>query len=197
MNSIVRRAGRGSTLLVGSVALAFSLAACGGGSEDPAETTAEETAAEEAAEETTEAAEETTEESAEATEEGAEDPAAGGEVTEEDLTAAKESFLGFLNAVGEGDYAAACGFMLDPTTNEPMSGEMQEGCASGLEGSGGTSSFTPDMVAMIEENLEATDNGDGTIALSAMGQDMGMQMVKGSDGKWYIDSSALLASQSG
>lgn len=193
MNSIVRRAGRGSTLLVGSVALAFSLAACGGGSEDPAETTAEETAAEEtteeAAEETTEAAEETTEESAEATEEGAEDPAAGGEVTEEDLTAAKDQFFGFMTALLDGDYEAACGFAIDPNTGEPISGDMQTSCAEGMATQGEaiqSSGLTSDSLDLIKDQTETVDNGDGTIGVKMAGSDFPYSLVKASDGKWYI-----------
>ncbi|EWS82974.1 hypothetical protein BF93_06440 [Brachybacterium phenoliresistens] len=188
MNSIVRRAGRGSTLLVGSVALAFSLAACGGGSEDPAEPTAEETAAEETTEDT--AAEETTEEAAEeateeTTEEGAEDPAAGGEVTDEDLTAAKEQFVAFVGALGEQDAAKACGFMLDPSTGEPVSDANLETCTSQLESTGMMDTFTPEVASMITTDMiNATGNPDGTITLDMSGSKV--NMAKASDGKWYF-----------
>ncbi|MFC0674246.1 hypothetical protein [Brachybacterium hainanense] len=208
MNAIMRKAGRGSTLLVGTVALAFSLAACGGGGDAAEETTGgEDTAAEqtteEKAEETTEAdaaAEETTEEDAAAEETTEGDDAAAGatEVTDADLTAAKEQFIGFFTAASEGDYKAVCGYMLDPTTKEPMTeGPMLDGCASGVEGSLDPSTFSPEMVSMIDSMVEPVDNGDGTIGFTLQGTDLGMPMSKASDGKWYIDSGALMSSEAG
>lgn len=196
MNAIIRKASRGSALLLGSVALTFSLAACGGGGDDAAETTAEETAAEATTEESSEAeaaAEETTESEGEAaTEESAEGGEAAGAVTEEDLAAAEETFIGFMTAAGEGDLEGACGYMLDPSTGAAPSEAFTSGCASSMEGNESLSMFTPETIEMIKDQVEATDNGDGTISIMVAGQDAGLPMAKGTDGKWYIDSKTLV-----
>lgn len=185
MNATIRSAGRSSSILIGTVALAFSLGACSGSEEPPAEETAaeEETTEEMTQEETTEedTAEETTEE--EMTEEEAGGAAA--DVTEEDLSAAKGQFIGFVQALGEKDATKACGFMIDPSTGEPVADENLETCASTLESSGMMDTFTPEMAGMISEDmLTATANDDGTITLDLSGSEL--KMVKASDDKWYF-----------
>ena len=190
MNATLRKAGRGSTLVIGSIALAFSLAACGGSESSREAPADEETTEEAAAEEEATSEEGMTEE--ETTEEEAEAAGSAEDVTEDDLAASEQQFIEFVTAVSDGDFPGACGFVLNPETSEPMSGADAEACGKGMESSGVSDTFTPDMASLFtEENLEASANEDGTIAMSLMGSDSGMQMVKGSDGKWYIDGSAL------
>lgn len=40
--------------------------------------------------------------------------------------------------------------------------------------------------------VETSDNGDGTVAVSFMGEDAGISMVQGDDGKWYVNSAELI-----
>lgn len=200
MRSIMRTTTRRAAVAVGALALAAGAAGCGaltGGDEPETETTAEEEAGteEDAATEedaTTEddaaTEEDATEEDA-ATEDdaAAEDAAAeSGPLSDEDLTAAADRFYEFLEKAAASDFVGACGLMIDPTTDEPVSGATAEGCAEGLET--GLGENVSALGSIDRSSVETTDNGDGTAAVQFMGSDFGYNMVKASDGQWYIDS---------
>lgn len=195
MRSIMRTTTRRAAVAVGALALAAGAAGCGaltGGDEPETETTAEEEAGTEEDAATEEDA--TTEDDA-ATEEDAateddateEDAAAeSGPLSDEDLTAAADRFYEFLEKAAASDFVGACGLMLDPTTDEPVSGATAEGCAEGLET--GLGENVSALGSIDRSSVETTDNGDGTAAVQFMGSDFGYNMVKASDGQWYIDS---------
>lgn len=177
MTSFMRKSVRRSAVVLGAAAVAVGAAACGGSTEtteaDPA---------------TEEQAEEATEESA-AEEETTEDEAAEGEAeafSDEDLQGASDRFYEFLEYTVTGDFEAACGMVLNPVTDEPMSGEEAEACAGGMEGTSASQLDESALDAISPEDIEATDNGDGTVAISMMGSDFPYGMTKGSDGEWYI-----------
>lgn len=198
MTSIMRRTVRRSAVTLGAVALALGAAAGGGSSDaesgDSGEDTAttEEAAAEdEATEEDTAAEEDTTAEEDTATEEDSaaeEGDEAATELTEEDLTAAEERFLEFLQVADDGDHEATCGYVLDPNTGEPAEGAFVEGCAEGMAGNmGNVEPGTFDSLSV--DDIEAADNGDGTVAITFLGSDFPLDMIQGPDGQWYIDGS--------
>lgn len=181
MTSFMRKSVRRSAVVLGAAAVAVGAAACGGSTE----TTEADPATEEQAEETTE---EATEESA-AEEETTEEEAAEGEAeafSDEDLQGASDRFYEFLEYTVTGDFEAACGMVLNPVTDEPMSGEEAEACAGGMEGSSASQLDESALDAISPDDIEATDNGDGTVAISMMGSDFPYGMTKGSDGEWYI-----------
>ncbi|MDN5687352.1 MAG: hypothetical protein L0G94_11860 [Brachybacterium sp.] len=209
MTTIMRRTVRGAATGLGALAVVAGASSCGSllgggdedGSQDPAgeEQSAEEggdgAAAEEgdgAGDEGDDAASDEGDDTAAeddgddvATDEGGDDAAAGGEVAEEELGAAKQRVLTFFEALGEQDAEAACSVMLDPSTGEPASGEGLADCVDELESSGQLEQFTPEVVDVITEDmLEAEGNDDGTITISAAGTEVSMQ--KADDGTWYI-----------
>lgn len=200
MRSIMRTTTRRAAVAVGALALAAGAAGCGaltGGDEPETETTAEEEAGteEDAATEedaTTEddaaTEEDATEEDAATEDDATEEDAAAesGPLSDEDLTAAADRFYEFLEKAAASDFVGACGLMIDPTTDEPVSGATAEGCAEGLET--GLGENVSALGSIDRSSVETTDNGDGTAAVQFMGSDFGYNMVKASDGQWYIDS---------
>ena len=220
MNAIMRKSVRGTTAGLGALAIIVGASACGtisdlagggDGGDDPA---AEEPAEDEGAEgEGAEGAEGegAEDEGAAAEEDGAAEDAGGessdggaadeeteggeaGALSEEDLTAAGDQGLAFLKAAASGDGEGACAVVLDPTTGNGMSGSTLEACAAGFEGKAEEegATFDPSAAEALDRSMiEATDNGDGTAGLTMMGTDAGVTMVKGEDGKWYVDSSAV------
>lgn len=200
MRSIMRTTTRRAAVAVGALALAAGAAGCGaltGGDEPETETTAEEDAGteEDAATEedaTTEddaaTEEDATEEDAATEDDATEEDAAAesGPLSDEDLTAAADRFYEFLEKAAASDFVGACGLMIDPTTDEPVSGATAEGCAEGLET--GLGENVSALGSIDRSSVETTDNGDGTAAVQFMGSDFGYNMVKASDGQWYIDS---------
>jgi hypothetical protein len=198
MNATLRKFGRGSAALAGTFALGLSLAACGGGDETEETTEAEAPAAETTEEAPAEsdgggdavAGDETTDDSADDTTDESDDAdsedSGSTEVTDDDLSNAKDQTMGFFEALADGDNSKACGFFLDPTTGDPAEGEVKEACGEYLDDNESLSSLTPETVDLIEDQIETVDNGDGTIGIEAGGSDMGLHMEKGSDGNWYF-----------
>ena len=132
--------------------------------------------------------------------EGAEgDDAAGGSegepVSEEDLTAAGDRAFEFVKAAASGDAEGACALALDPTTGSGLTGSGAESCVAGYEESAeeeGTA-LDPSIADALDRSMvETSDNGDGTVAVSFMGEDAGISMVQGDDGKWYVNSAELI-----
>ena len=132
--------------------------------------------------------------------EGAEgDDAAGGSegepVSEEDLTAAGDRAFEFVKAAASGDAEGACALALDPTTGSGLTGSGAESCVAGYEESAeeeGTA-LDPSIADALDRSMvETSDNGDGTVAVSFMGEDAGISMVQGDDGEWYVNSAELI-----
>ncbi|WP_270407786.1 hypothetical protein [Brachybacterium paraconglomeratum] len=132
--------------------------------------------------------------------EGAEgDDAAGGSegepVSEEDLTAAGDRAFEFVKAAASGDAEGACALALDPTTGSGLTGSGAESCVAGYEESAeeeGTA-LDPSIADALDRSMvETSDNGDGTVAVSFMGEDAGISMVQGDDGRWYVNSAELI-----
>lgn len=127
------------------------------------------------------------------------DDAGGGSegepVAEEDLTTAGDRAFEFVKAAASGDAEGACALALDPTTGSGMSGSSAEACVAGYEESAeeeGTA-FDPSIADALDRSMvETSDNGDGTVAVSFMGEDAGISMVQGDDGKWYVNSGELI-----
>ncbi|MGY5764607.1 hypothetical protein ACXET9_05320 [Brachybacterium sp. DNPG3] len=202
MTTYIRRSTRALAVGIGAVALSVGAAACSSGGDEgtattDAEVTAEETTAEETtAEETTEdQVEETTEETSEETDETDEtdetgsDDAASGDVTDEDLSAAKSQVLGFLGALGDQDAEAACSFAINAATGEPYADDELAACGEQIESTGMMDVFTPELVALVtEDTLTAEANEDGTITVGASGSSQ-MVLTKASDGNWYVSGS--------
>lgn len=176
---IVRRAAAG----VGALALLLGAAACTGGDEEPRGS--ESSTAQEAAPTAGEDAQPTQEPTTTAPSDG------GGEspFTEEELEAASQRFVEVLRVLDDQDWEAACGMVLDPTTGTAPEGERLRDCAEGAE------SAVADRAALLEPGvfdavepsmITARDNGDGTVSLSVLDEDLGIPMSPGEDGRWYL-----------
>jgi hypothetical protein len=180
MTKSMRRTVRGMATGLGALAIIAGTAACGGSGEgeEAAETgeqsaTQEEPAAEEPAAEDEEGA----------AEEGAAQEA--GPVDEAGLTAAGDRFLEFITVLDDGDAEAACGFFIDPTTGEPVSGATLTQCGEALAPQ--MESLEPGSMDIIDRSMvETADNGDGSVSVSMSGTDFPYSMVQGSDGQWYM-----------
>lgn len=127
------------------------------------------------------------------------DDAAGGSegepVSEEDLTAAGDRAFEFVKAAASGDAEGACALALDPTTGSGLTGSGAESCVAGYEESAeeeGTAVDPSIADALDRSMVETSDNGDGTVAVSFMGEDAGISMVQGDDGEWYVNSAELI-----
>lgn len=198
MTKSMRRTVRGMATGLGALALIAGTAACGGlgEGEEAAETgdqpaaeepaTQEEPAAEEAAEQEG-AAEEEAADSAETAAEEADAAAAeqAAPVDEAGLTAAGDRFLEFIAVLDDGDAEAACGFFIDPMTDEPVTGATLTQCGEALAPQ--MESLEPGSMDMIDRSMvETADNGDGGVSVSMAGTDVPYSMVQGSDGQWYM-----------
>lgn len=218
MNSIMRKTVRGTATGLGALALIAGASACGaigdlaGGGEGGDDPSAEQPAEDEGGESEGsegEDAEGSESEDAEGSEGegsasedagGAEgDDAAGGSegepVSEEDLTAAGDRAFEFVKAAASGDAEGACALALDPTTGSGLTGSGAESCVAGYEESAeeeGTA-LDPSIADALDRSMvETSDNGDGTVAVSFMGEDAGISMVQGDDGEWYVNSAELI-----
>lgn len=113
------------------------------------------------------------------------DAAAGEALSDEDITAASERFVDFIHVLDDGDPVAACAFVVNPATGEPMTGDEATACGDGLAPS--MEGLEPGSMDVIDASMiEATDNGDGTVGITMGGTDFPYSMTKGSDGEWYV-----------
>lgn len=185
MNATITRARRAAVAGLGGAALALTLAACGGGGGDETATSA--AASSEAA---TSAAASEAATSAAATSEAASSPAAAPTqpATDADLEPAKQRFVDFYQAIGNGDLEGACAMILDPSTGTGMtSGSAKDGCTQGLQSSQSTYAANKDAVTV--DVLDAQLSPDGTVTVSPKGASEQLQVpvTKGADGQLYID----------
>lgn len=184
--------------LAGAVGLAsismIALAACGGGGEVTTgggdETTTE--ASSEAA--TTDAATSDAATSDAATTDAATTEAAAGiqPATEADIEPAKQVIVDFYDKAASGDFAGACGLVLDPTTHVGLGAGsvFTNACVQGLEGQKDT--FSQFKGLITADMVSATVEPDGRLAITLGGQPTALKAAKGADGNIYID---MLGSQ--
>lgn len=185
VRTTARTAVRTGAVTLGGLALALGAAACSGGDEGTEPTTEEPAVTEE----TSEPAEETSEEPSEET---SSEPAAsdgGGEAPgEEELTAAKERFIDFLQVIDDSDYEAACGFTLDPGTGQPPTGESLSSCAESLESEmSGVGTIQPGTFDAVDASMVGAEpNEDGTVTLTIGADQFPLPMIEHTDGQWYF-----------
>ena len=110
---------------------------------------------------------------------------ADGDLSDEDLDAASQRFVDFMQVMDDGDGEAACAFFLDPQTDEPVAGKTLEMCGEmvtpQMEG------LEPGTMDILDASMvTAIDNGDGTVSIDIMGSEFPNPMAKASDGEWYL-----------
>lgn len=180
MTTTMRSILRGAATGMGALALLAGTAACTGGEKEESPSSPQSTPAES--------------ENAQPTEESeAEDAASdgGGEspFSDDELHAASQRFLDVLQVLDDQDWEAACGMVLDPTTSAPPEGERLQECVDGVEPVIGDQAeqLEPGAFDAVDPSMiEASDNGDGTVSLSVLGNALDIPMAPGQDGRWYL-----------
>jgi len=122
------------------------------------------------------------------------DPAASdgggdGTVSDEDLAAATDRFLGFLAVMDDQDWDSACTYVLDPRTGTAPEGERLQECADGAREAMAEYEdlLQPGVFDQVDASMvTAEPEEDGTIALSLLGQGIDVPMIRGDDGQWYL-----------
>lgn len=208
MNVFMRGVVRRTTVGLGALALAAGAAACGGGGDQepaPEEPSIEEPAGEEGDGEASDAGGEQPAPGTEPSDgggmfDGDEDPAGSGasdggddaetgsELSEEEIGAATERFVEFLEAVESHDAEAACSMLLNPETGQ--TGDEMPECMEFFE-----QEVIPQVQGGEYRDLDASmvepeDNGDGTVTMNLDGSPFGLPMGQGEDGTWYVTADA-------
>ena len=177
MSTTMRGILRGVATGVGAVALLWSAAACTGAEEQPPDGGSAPTSATEPDEGATDTGSPTY------------SPAGQSPYGEEDLQTASQRFVDLLHVLDDQDWEAACGMVLDPTTGTAPEGERRQECAAGAESAIGehAEQLEPGAFDTIDASMvEAHDNGDGTVSLSVLGEELDVPMAPGEDGRWYL-----------
>lgn len=178
MRSILQSAATG----MGAVALLLGATACTGGEEEPSG--AESPSSQQDTPSTGEEPQPTEGSEGETSDGGGESP-----FSEAELDAASQRFLGVLQVIDDHDWESACGMVLDPTTGAAPEGERLQECVDGVE------PVVGDQAALLEPGafdavdvsmIEASDNGNGTVSLSVLGNDLDIPMAPGDDSRWYL-----------
>ncbi|MEV0869499.1 hypothetical protein AB0I24_16385 [Brachybacterium paraconglomeratum] len=113
----------------------------------------------------------------------------GGDVSDADLSAATDRFLGFLGVIDDQDWEAACGYVLDPGTGAAPEGERLQQCADGARGAMADyeEMLEPGVFDQLDASMvQAEPAADGTISLSLLEQPVEIPMTSGDDGQWYL-----------
>lgn len=115
----------------------------------------------------------------------------GGEspYSDQELAAASQRFVDVLQVLDDQDWEAACGMVLDPTTGTAPEGERLQECVDGVQPVIADQAETLEagtFDAVDPSMIEASDNGDGTVSLSVLGNDLAVPMTLGDDGSWYL-----------
>jgi hypothetical protein len=177
-----RSIARGAATGLGTLALLLGAVACTGGDEEPPGP--EDTRTQEAPDPG-------------GTDPSASEPAAsddGGEATtspftEQQLDAASQRFLEALQVLDDQDWEAACGVVLDPTTGTAPEGDRLTECADDVDEvvAGHADLLEPGTFDDLDVSMiEATDSGDGTVAIGVLGEELDIPMAPGEDGRWYL-----------
>jgi len=109
--------------------------------------------------------------------------------TAAELDAASQRFLEALQALGDQDWESACDVVLDPTTGTAPVGERLTKCVDGAERelAEQAAALEPGMFDALDVSMiEASDNGDGTVTLSVLGEELDIPMAPGDDDRWYL-----------
>ena len=170
---------RGTATGMGALALLLGAAACTGGEEESPSSPPTTSSASEDAQPTQESGAEGA-----ASDGGGESP-----FSDEELDAASQRFLDVLQVLDDQDWEAACGMVLDPSTGTAPEGERLQDCVDGVEPVIGdrAEQLEPGAFDAIDPSMiEASDNGDGTVSLSVLGNDLDIPMAPGYDGRWYL-----------
>jgi len=109
--------------------------------------------------------------------------------SDEELEAASQRFVDVLQVLDDSDWEAACAMVLDPSTGTSPEGDRLQECVDKaeptLDEQAGT--LQPGMFDAVDTSMiAASDNGDDTVSLSVLGEDLGIPMVPGADGRWYL-----------
>lgn len=203
MNAFVRNVARRTSIGLGVLALAVGAAACGGDdAQEPApeqEPGVEETAPEDDEQlEPSDGSEQQSDADGEAdgdseASDGGEsngDPEAsdgGGdaeELSEQDLEAAKQSWVGFIQALDDQDAEQACSYLLHPETGQTGEGDPE--CEAAFEEDVMSQVDGDEFADLDTAMIDAEDNGDGTVTVLLDGQPFPLPLVAGEDGEWYL-----------
>ena len=110
-------------------------------------------------------------------------------MSDADLSAATDRFLGFLGVIDDQDWEAACGYVLDPGTGTAPEGERLQPCADGARGAmtDYEEMLQPGVFDQLDASMvQAAPADDGTISLSLLEQPVEIPMIRGDDGQWYL-----------
>ncbi|MBK0330094.1 hypothetical protein I8D64_01565 [Brachybacterium sp. MASK1Z-5] len=216
MKTRIRGIAKGLAVGTGSLALALSLAACGGSSSDDAsgddggKVKAGESTDSDSSSDDSSSSEDTS--SDEATDDSSSDDAASDDssaaddstsddsssdeksdnsgskddVTDADLKAAKSRYIDFMNALADKDAKKACGFAMDPSTKKPIDGAALKVCAKQIEDSGMMDTFTPELVDAVDESMLDAKAEDDGTITLSIEGSNETPMEKATDGKWYF-----------
>ncbi|MDN5820184.1 MAG: hypothetical protein L0H39_01715 [Brachybacterium sp.] len=183
MTMTMRSISRGAATGMGAVALLLGAAACTGGEgEEPSGPRS--SSSQQDAPSTDEDTQPTEGSEGEASDDGGESP-----FRETELDAASQRFLDVLQVIDDHDWESACGMVLDPTTGLAPEGDRLQDCVDGVEPVIGEQAelLEPGAFAAVDVSMiEASDNGDGTVSLSVLGNDLDIPMAPGDDGRWYL-----------
>ncbi|ASK66987.1 hypothetical protein CFK39_00820 [Brachybacterium avium] len=165
---------RGTAAGMGAAALLWGATACTGGEEEPA-----------AAESSS------SQQGGGSPGEDAQPSDGGGETrfSDAELDAASQRFLDLLQVIDDHDWESACGMVLDPTTGSAPEGERLQDCVDGVEPvfAAQAELLEPGAFDALDASMiQASDNGDGTVSLSVLGNDLDIPMAPGDDGRWYL-----------
>lgn len=156
------------------------------GNDDGETTGGEETTATETTDEATEGS--TTEEQTTEVETSEEATEEDSSVTDADLDAARSRVMAYLEAAADQDARGMCEQFMDPTTREQITGSALDSCAEDVESAGTLDEYDPSMLEGFDESdLDATDNGDGTIGVSTYFTSDSLTLSQAGDGEWYIE----------
>jgi len=170
---------RGAATGAGALALLCSAAACTGAEEQPPDGGNATTTAGEPGEATP----------GPDTPDATYSPAGQSPYSEQELEAASQRFVDLLQVLDDQDWEAVCSLVLDPGTGTAPEGERLQECVGGVEPTLGERAehLEPGTFDAIDVTMiEARDNGDGTVTLSVLGQDLDIPMAPGEDGRWYL-----------
>ena len=105
------------------------------------------------------------------------------------LEAASQRFVEVLRVLDDRDWEAACTYVLDPTTGAAPEGERLTDSAEGAQSAIAPHEelLAPGVFEAIDaSSVTASDNGDGTVSLRVLDEEIDVPMVRGEDDLWYL-----------
>lgn len=110
--------------------------------------------------------------------------------TEAEIQAGKETIVNFLNAFATGDYTASCLLAVDTgwsSIRAVLGGAELKACADSTAAEVETYNVDYSEFSTSIDQIEITDAGGGFGDVTINGLNQGIQVVKMSDGKIYVD----------